>query len=47
MEGPDKEGYPPPPLDVRPNVGEMYFNMQQHLSYKPYGNPEALKSNLA
>ena len=36
MEGPDKEGHPPPsPLDVRLNGGQMYFNMQQHLSYKP------------
>ena len=36
----------PPPPDVRPNGGQMYFNMQQYLSYKPYGNPEAIKSNF-
>ena len=45
MKGLDKEGYPSP-LDVRPNGGQMYFNMQQHLSCKPYGNPEAIKSNF-
>ena len=41
VEGLDKKGYPPSPLDVRPNGGQMYFNMQKHFSYRPYGNPEA------
>ena len=41
-----RKDIPLPPLDVRPNGGQTYFNMQQYLSYKPYGNPEAIKSNF-
>ena len=33
----------PPPLYIS---GQIYFNMQQHFSYKPSGAPKATRSNL-